>query len=1469
MKIKFTLQRAAGPVDLVATVDSATTVGDLAAHLTAADPARGPLPPSAGEVTLGLAGRSSIALDPRVRVADSDLRSGCTVSLSRIGSSYADPHRAVAATLRVLDGPDTGKEFKLSRGTSIVGRDRGCDVSLTDSLVSRRHARINVGDVVEIIDLGSANGVQIDELTVPRSILRSTDIVQIGDTRLSVRQVQTAGADTALGGPAVGVVRSPRIDPAYGGVSFEAPEPPERQRGQRFPVIVLLAPLLMGVLLYLITRSLVSIVFVALTPLMYIGNALEARLAARSTYKRELGDFWADVDSLVTDANEAAQGEVARRGAEHPSVADCVLAVRGGTPLLWTRRPAERGFGEVRLGLGRLPSRNTIEMPSAKRSTRALFKRLTERLAPFATVGNVPVPAALSETALGVAGARPHALGVARAVVAQLAALHAPTDLVIAAVASSHAAADWDWLKWLPHTSAPTTPLSVRHLAASPAAAAAVVSELEDLLGRRSGPDAAVATHRPAVALLVEADAPAEHSRLVALAEHGPAHGIYVIWLATETALLPAACKTFVEIGREGLTGTAGYVHAGVAVTPLMVETLDAAAAADIAHVLAPLVDIGARADDASDLPRSVSLLAINGTECASSPEAIIERWNENRSIITGPYAPPSPPKHAGSLRAVIGQAAGQLHAFDLRRDGPHALVGGTTGAGKSELLQSWILAMATAHSPQRLTFLLVDYKGGSAFRDCVDLPHTVGLVTDLSPHLVRRALVSLAAELRHRELVLAQHLAKDLVTLERQGVRGAPPSLVIVVDEFAALVEEVPAFVTGMVNVAQRGRSLGLHLILATQRPAGVIKDNLRANTNLRVALRMAEEMDSTDVLGSPDAAFFDPELPGRAVSKTGPGRLVPFQAGYVGGWTSNESPPPEILVEELVFGGGAEWALPETDAAPIDPGPTDIRRLVDTIGSASSLAQLPVPRKPWLPELRATLDLADQDEVRSRRIDTELVFGIRDDPDNQAQPTVAFHPDRDGNLAVFGTGGSGKSTLLRTLAIAAGFTVRGGPCHVYGIDFGARGLTMLEDLPHVGSVISGADHERITRLLGWLRALIDERAVRYSRRNAATITDYRRIADAPDEPRILLLVDGVAAFRQAYETTDRLRWFEQFTSIAADGRPVGVHVVVSSDQRGGLTTALASAVQARIVLRMADQDDYGMLGVPTDILTASSPAGRGVRGTAELQVAVLGGTSDVTAQAIAVRGFAESMRRSGVVDAPPIRSLPEQVQFSELPPSLDGQPVLGLGSNTLGPWSFAPSGSFIVTGPPVSGRTTTVHAIATALRRHRPDIELYFFGSARSPLAALDCWTQRWFGMSIADGVSGLSAELSGRPASAGSVAVFVEGISDHVNGPADLPLQDLAKVCLAEEHLFVAEGESSTLGSIFGLLGYAKASRSGIALQPDQPDGSTVFRTNFPRTNRAEFPPGRGLGVSLGRVEVVQVAYPAAGASGYRSG
>src|SRR5699024_9648110 len=319
-------------------------------------------------------------------------------------------------------------------------------------------------------------------------------------------------------------------------------------------------------------------------------------------------------------------------------------------------------------------------------------------------------------------------------------------------------------------------------------------------------------------------------------------------------------------------------------------------------------------------------------------------------------------------------------------------------GSGKSEFLQAWVHGVSSAHSPDRVTFLFVDYKGGSAFADCVDLPHCVGLVTDLSQHLVRRALTSLRAELHYREHLFNRKKAKDLLELEKRQDPECPPALVLVIDEFAALAGEVPAFVDGVVDIAQRGRSLGIHLIMATQRPAGVIKDNLRANTNLRVALRMADEADSRDVVDDTVAATFPPSIPGRGIAKTGPGRLVPFQSAFAGGWTTGEEVvTAEVKAAELRLGSTVAWAPdrpPESESHEEDLCPNAQKRVVNTLIRAADAANLMVPRRPWLDDLASVVDVADLPSEG----DSQILLGLADVPERQQQNPIYFVPDRYG---------------------------------------------------------------------------------------------------------------------------------------------------------------------------------------------------------------------------------------------------------------------------------------------------------------------------------------------------------------------------------------------------------------------------------------------------------------------------------------
>lgn len=1467
MKLRLTLERdQRDPVDVMLTADATATVADVAEFLHVADPGAPEDAATPPDLTLALAGPPERGFDPDTPIVDSGLRSGQRVRLARAGQQLLAERKQPVATLRVVEGPDAGRDFALYAGPNVVGRGRSCDVRLSDPMVSRQHVRINVTDSLEITDLGSANGMTVNDGPAVREHLHTGDRVQVGDTLFLVRTLRVEAAEGRAEGSAVPFIRSPRLVKVFEGEKFEAPEPPQRQNADHFPVAMFAVPLLMGLVMWMVTQSLVSAIFIMMMPLLMIGHWLESRFSTKREWKRALQLFRFDIQTLIHDVGEANRREAQSRFVENPSASECMQAASDRSPLLWTRRTDSHGWGQLRVGLGTVWQRSKIEMPSAKKTSRELINELQRAVAPIRLIHDVPVvvePATAG--GVGVAGPREVAAAMARAFVVQAAALHSPEEMSIGVVASARTAPEWDWVKWLPHVDGPRSPIEAPHLASTDGGASQLVSELAELVSTRAAEKLAreATIKLPVFCLVVEHDAPVEFGRLTELAEKGWTQGVYVVWVAPDVAQLPAACRTFVDV-RHAPDGDVGYVRTGDLAAPVRLESIEADAAAAFARALAPVEDITGLSEDASDLPRSTAWLNLVGTGLADDPSFVIERWLENRSIFTGPRAPGTLPRKPAKLRATLGVNAGGLHQLDLRADGPHALVGGTTGSGKSELLQTWILGMAASNSPERLTFLLVDYKGGSAFAECNDLPHTVGLVTDLNTNGVRRALTSLSAELRHREEVLHRYSAKDLVTLEKTHPAAAPPSLVIIVDEFAALVQEVPDFVDGVVNVAQRGRSLGLHLILATQRPAGVIKGNLLANTNLRLALRVADIDDSNDVLGIPAAAYFDQDTPGRAISKTGPGRYITFQTGYVGGHTGKVVVRPDVAVRELGFSRAGEWEKPFVADEPVaDLGPNDIARIVDTIIDANRLAELPPPRKPWLPDLLPHYSLA---ALPTRRRDDEIVFGIADDAEAQSQPTIAFHPDIEGNMAIFGASGSGKSTMLRTIAIAAGFTVRGGPCHVYGLDFGSRGLAMLEDLPHVGSIIVGSDEERIQRLVTWLRDTVEDRAARYAAVNASTITEYRTLANAPDEPRILVLVDNVGAMRNAYEISANAWVFETLIQAAGDGRPLGIHFLVTADRLNSVPTALSAAIQSRVVLRMADSNDYGFLSVPHDILDADSPPGRGIYADREIQVALLGDSPDVVAQAEAARGFKQSMLRAGRPPAPEIRRLPEEVRFAELPASVDGRPVIGMGSLDLGPWPFDPVGSFMVAGPPGSGRTTAVRSILTALRRADPTWRTVLLTPRRVGLAQDADWSHAAVGAEkVEELATQLTADLRELESSPEAntdlkLVVVLEALDELANSDAETVLSELVAVALANNVFVLSEGEVSALGGSFGLLAAVKTSRRGLALQPDAGDGMLVYKTDFPmRTRSSMFPPGRGFLVALGKTDLGQVALP----------
>jgi len=1488
MQLKLTLARDDGTRDdIVVTGDGALTIAEVARAIAERVPC-GAVVDASARVTLrrlastGDSGEEWVRLPPSALVSEGRLASGATIALAEHAAvAGAD---APAAVLEVRNGRQRGRSFPLPQGSWTVGR-RGADVRIDDRYISGRHARLEVADDVEVVDLGSANGILVDGEYVTRVVIPVAQTLTLGATEIRIRMLPGRSRDPARALGPVLFNRSPRVEPRYAGDTFVAPSLPVPRDPPPVPWLAATAPLVLGLAMALLTGRPSALLFVLLSPVMLLGGFLTHRRRERRGLRDAVARVESAIAALEPEIDRAHAEERRALEAEAPPAAEVVEAALARSSLLWTRRPEHRSFLTIRLGTGPARSRSTIEAPQSGEALPDIRMRLDHLVARVTELAAAPIVEDLYEAgALGCAGPRDRAVPALAGILAQLVGLRSPAELVIAALVSPAWSDDLDWLKWTPHASSPHSPLGAHpHLADTAASGEALLAALEEVVGERSprarpmrrgsigahpvaaqgegnaGTGIETPVPIPAVVVVISADAPVDRGRLVALTESGPDAGVFPVWVGERAADLPAACRTLVEArpGRDATVhGVVSSVRRGERLEDVRLETIDAATAMRLGCALAPVVDAGASPTGDTDLPRAVALSELLGPELFDLPSAVEERWRENDSIADRGRAT-RPARRDGRLRALVGSSRGEAMSLDLRAHGPHALVGGTTGAGKSEFLQAWALGMAVEHSPERVTFLFVDYKGGSAFGDCVRLPHCVGLVTDLSPHLVRRALTSLRAELHRRERLFERKAAKELVELERRGDPEAPPALVIVIDEFAALATEMPEFVDGMIDLAQRGRSFGIHLIMATQRPAGVIRDSLRANTNLRIALRMADAADSLDVVGTDDAAGFDPSIPGRALAKMGPGRPRPFQSAYTSGWTSPSASRPEPEIAALRFGPATPWPRPPAAATAVDEarGPNDQQRLVETIFAAAKRARIAAPRRPWLDALPAVVGL----EPLLTGDDAAIAFGMSDEPGQQRRSPAVFRPDVDGHIAFTGTGGSGKTVALRTLAAATSATPDGGPVHVYGLDFSAGGLRTLEALPHVGSIVPGDDGERVRRLLRRLRSEVEDRSDRYPAAGASTIVEYRRRARTAGEPRILLLVDGFPAFREEWElVTGRAAWYEVFRNVLANGRRLGIHVALTADRAASVPNAVMAVTRRRVQLRAADED-RGASGAGRDLLGADPPPGRGIVDGFETQIAVLGAEvagSTTVDEATALRDFVAG-HAAAIPAAPPIESLPSSIPAAEMPERIGECAVLGISDETLAIAGFDPTGAFLLTGPPGSGRSNALAWLVRSVRAFDPDRIFVHLGGDRSALG-----DDPMFARSARDpdAAAGLARELSAtiRDGDGDRIAIVVERIAEFLQTPADPALVELIRLARRHGLLLIAENEVSGWTGSWPLLAEVKSARRGLLLQPDPMDGEAILRTPVPRAPRSEFPPGRGIHVETGRAMRVQVPH-----------
>ncbi|CAM5473181.1 Cell division protein FtsK OS=Streptomyces tendae OX=1932 GN=F3L20_02660 PE=4 SV=1 [Streptomyces tendae] len=838
------------------------------------------------------------------------------------------------------------------------------------------------------------------------------------------------------------------------------------------------------------------------------------------------------------------------------------------------------------------------------------------------------------------------------------------------------------------------------------------------------------------------------------------------------------------------------------------------------------------------------------------------------------------------STMAVIGESYDGPFGIDMRKDGPHGLIAGTTGSGKSELLQTIVAALAVANTPENMTFVLVDYKGGSAFKDCVKLPHTVGMVTDLDAHLVERALESLGAELKRREHILAAADAKDIEDyqdLVRRDPSHAPvPRLLIVIDEFASMVRDLPDFVTGLVNIAQRGRSLGIHLLLATQRPSGVVSPEIRANTNLRIALRVTDGGESSDVIDSPEAGHISKNTPGRAYVRLGHSSLVPFQSGRVGGRRPGAADPAALAPWVGPLGwedlGRAALTKPKTESRE-DDEITDLKVLVDAVREANRSMGIPAQHSPWLPALDEKL-LLDEIEVPALAgaVPGKLPpapYGIEDLPSDQARRPVVVDFASFGHLMIGGAPRSGRSQVLRTIAGSLARTHSTADVHLYGIDCGNGALNALTRLPHCGAVVGRNQTERVVRLVNRLKGELSRRQDLLADAGFADIGEQRAsVAEDERLPHIVVLLDRWEGWVPTLGEVDHGSLTDELQTMMREGASVGIHLVLTGD-RTLLVGRIATLTEDKYGLRLADRSDFASLGIPTRKVPEEIPPGRAFRNESgtETQFALL--SEDTTGQgqaaAISAIGEAAAARDADVPRARrPFRvdSLPSRISFPEAWEMRDPEAsrsklwaLIGIGGDEIvgfGPDLADGVPSFVIAGPAKSGRSTVLMNVAQSLLAQ--GTRLVVAAPRQSPVRQLE-------------GTEGVLKVFTGDDIDEDEFEELIDGASPEEPIAVLVDDGEILEDCDAESQmkkivsrgaerglaLVIAGDEEDVCSGFSGWQVDAKKARRGILLSPQESSSGDLIGLRVSRQMvGGQVTPGKGM-LHLGDGELRTVVVP----------
>ncbi|PEX02099.1 type VII secretion protein EssC [Priestia megaterium] len=830
---------------------------------------------------------------------------------------------------------------------------------------------------------------------------------------------------------------------------------------------------------------------------------------------------------------------------------------------IWERTVESSDFLQVRLGTGTVPGSYQISLNSgdmANREIDDLLEQSQHMEKVYREVKNAPVTAHLGLGSIGLVGKMKTVKNELHQLVGQLAFSHSYHDVRFVFIFDEEEYKEWEWMKWLPHFQLPHS--FAKGFIYNEQTRDQLLSSIYEMLRERDLDEAkGEGVFLPHfVFIITNQQLIADHVILEYLEGYHPHLGFSAIFAAETKESLTEHVHTLVRYINESEGDILIQKQKAVNI-PFQLDKHTLDYNERFARMLRTLDH---QVGMTNSIPNSVSFLELFKAREIGELD-IVQRWQSNES--------------AKSLAVPIG-LKGKEDIVELnlheKAHGPHGLLAGTTGSGKSEFLQTYILSLAVNFHPHEVAFLLIDYKGGGMTQPFKNMPHLLGTITNIegSKNFSTRALASIKSELKRRQRLFDRYEVNhinDYTDLYKQGMAEEPlPHLFLISDEFAELKSEEPEFIRELVSAARIGRSLGVHLILATQKPGGVIDDQIWSNARFKVALKVQDAADSKEILKNADAASIT--VTGRGYLQVGNNEVYElFQSAWSGAPYMEDTYGAEDEVAIVTDLGLIPLSDVSTQQTSSKQAEAEIDVVVQKIEKTQQELAIKKLNSPWLPPLKERLLRSEYKEKR----DGVFPIGLIDEPEKQSQTVYNYQLMDDGNIGIFGSSGYGKSFTVMMLLLSLAERQSPEQLHYYIFDFGNGTLLPLRQLPHTADYFLMDQMRKIEKFMTIIKQEIARRKQLFQQREVSNIKMYNALS-SEELPLIFITIDNFDLVKEEMQDLEM-----QFTQLVRDGQSLGIYMIFTATRVNSIRQSLMNNLKTKVVHYLMDHSEaYSILG-------------------------------------------------------------------------------------------------------------------------------------------------------------------------------------------------------------------------------------------------------------------------------------------------